>query len=191
MKKLITCFSLCLTFLSQAQESETYKSLLGSIGAHFQSPNSFGIYGTWERDNSTYLYADLSFTAEKYIYYENISYYTALNFYEDRQLDDYPSALALNVGYVFSDDVEQIRPFVYAGINGGNRHVGFRDETRILSNSGNYSVELPNSGYTKLNVGGGVLIPLSDSGELKISADANPPALHIGFGLVGWAEARK
>jgi len=42
-----------------------------------------------------------------------------------------------------------------------------------------------------LNVGGGVMIPLSDSGELKISADANPPSLHIGIGLVNWSKAKK
>ena len=87
--------------------------------------------------------------------------------------------------------MEQIRPFIYGGINGGIRHVGFKDEFYILSNSGNYSVDLPNSGYTKLNIGGGVMIPLSDSGELKISADANPPSLHIGIGLVNWSKAKK
>ena len=144
-----------------------------------------------KKNSSTYLYCDFSFTAEKYTYYENISYYEALVVYEDRQLDDYPSAAALNIGYVFSNDVEQIRPFIYGGINGGIRHVGFKDEFYILSNSGNYSVDLPNSGYTKLNIGGGVMIPLSDSGELKISADANPPSLHIGIGLVNWSKAKK
>lgn len=191
MKYLTTFSLLILSILLNGQESNTYKSLNTSIGGHFQTPNSIGVYGTWESTNYKYLYADLSVSLDKYTYYDNISYGTAVNFYNDRQLDDYPSAISLNVGYVFNDNIEDIRPFVYAGINGGNRRVGFRDETRILSNSGNYSVDLPNSGYTKLNIGGGVMIPLSDDSELKISADANPPSLHVGFGFVRWSKAKK
>ena len=191
MKTLITCICFTFAFTLSAQDSKSYKSLDWSIGAHFQTRNSLGIYATWEKNSTTYLYADFSFTAEKYTYYENISYYEALVVYEDRQLDDYPSSAAFNIGYVFSNDVEQIRPFIYGGINDGIRHVGFKDEFYILSNSGNYSVDLPNSGYTKFNVGGGLMIPLSDGGELKISADANPPSLHNGIGLVNWSKAKK
>lgn len=191
VKNLITLICLCFVNGTCAQEADTYKSLNVSIGAHVQTPNSLGFYGTWEKDNSTYLYTDLSVTLGKYTYYDNISYNTARYFYEDEQLDDYPDAISLNIGYLFNDNVEQIRPFVYVGINGGTRHVGFRDETRILSTSGNYSVSLPNSGYTKLNIGGGIMIPFNDSGELKISADANPPSLHVGIGLTTWSKARK
>ena len=190
MRIPIICIGLCSLFEANAQEVETYKSLDYSFGGHLQSPNSIGLYATWERDKSTYLYADIAFSLEKYEYYDNISYYTASNTFNDRELDEYPSALSFNVGYVFKDDIEQIRPFIYAGINGGNRHVGFDDPTGILGNSGTYSVELPNSGYTKLNAGVGVMIPMTDS-EIKISVDANPPAIHIGYGFVGWSRARK
>lgn len=190
MRIFVCLILLCLGNVLWSQEVDTYKSLDYSGGLHLQTPNSVGVYLTWERDQSTYLYADLAVTLEKYEYYDNISYYVANNTFNDRQLDDYPSALSLNIGYLFNDDVEKIRPFVYAGINGGNRHVGFDDPTGILGRGGTYSVELPNSGYTKLNVGLGVMIPVSD-GELKISGDANPPALHIGYGIVGWSKARK
>lgn len=205
MKNLIALLSLCLTCSVNAQESgkpspsvstippppQTYKSLNNSIGVHYQSPNSFGIYGTWETNDYKYLYADLSFTLGRYTYYDNISYYTALNVYGDQQLGDYPDAISMNIGYVFNDDVDHIRPFVYAGINGGTRHVGFRDETRILSSSGNYAVSLPNSGFTKINIGAGAMIPLKGSQEIKISIDANPPAVHVGYGLVRWSKSKR
>lgn len=190
MKNLIALLFLGLVSAVSAQESDTYKSLDYSIGLHIQSPNSIGFYGTWEKDNSTYLYADLAVTLEKYEFYDNISYYTARNSFNDEELDDYPSAISFNIGYVFNDNIELIRPFVYVGINGGNRHVGFNDAFGILGNSGTYSVELPNSGYTKLNAGIGLMIPITD-GEIKISADSNPPSLHIGIGLVGWTKAKK
>ena len=190
MKILVSSICICLIGNLVAQETETYKSLDYSVGIHLQTPNSIGLYGTWERDNSTYLYADFAVTLEKYEYYDNISYYTASNSFNDRELDDYPSAISLNIGYVFNDDIEKVRPFVYTGINGGNRHVGFNDAYGILGNSGTYSVELPNSGYTKLNAGVGLMIPITD-GEIKISTDANPLSIHVGIGLVSWSKARR
>ena len=192
MKKYLIAL-VCFSFLStlNAQDSESYKSLNWSVGGHLQTPSSFGIYGTWETMDYKHFYADLSFTHERYPYYDNISYYTASNVYEDEELNEYPNAVALNIGYVFNDNADQIRPFVYGGINGGTLQVAFYDKYRILGTEGNYLVDKPNSGYAKLNIGGGVMIPLSDSGELKISADANPPSLHIGIGLVNWSKAKK
>ena len=114
-----------------------------------------------------------------------------VTYMKTRNLMSTQTLVALNIGYVFNDNAEQIRPFVYGGINGGTLQVAFYDKYRILGTQGNYLVDKPNSGYAKLNIGGGVMIPLSDSGELKISADANPPSLHIGIGLVNWSKAKK
>lgn len=190
MKKNLIAL-VCFSFLStlNAQDSETYKSLNWSVGGHLQTPSSFGIYATWETMDYKHLYADVSFTLERYPYYDNISYYTARNVYDDKELNEYPNAIALNVGYVFNDNADQIRPFVYGGINGGTIQVAFYDKYRILGTQGNYLVDKPNSGYTKLNAGIGLMIPISD-GEIKISADSNPPSLHIGIGLVGWTKKK-
>mgnify|MGYP006160822771 FL=1 len=191
MKPLITCICLTFAFTLSAQDSQSYKSLNWSVGGHLQTPSSFGVYGTWETMDYKHFYADVSFTLERYPHYDNISYHTARNVYEDEELNEYPNAMALNFGYVFNDNADQIRPFIYCGINGGTRQVAFYDRYRILGTQGNYLVDLPNSGYAKLNIGGGIMIPLSDMGELKISADANPPGLHIGIGLVNWSKAKK
>jgi hypothetical protein len=110
MKKYLIAL-VCFSFLStlNAQDSESYKSLNWSVGGHLQTPSSFGIYGTWETMDYKHFYADISFTAEKYTYYENISYYEALVVYEDRQLDDYPSAAAFNIGLEVKQlDVEDL-----------------------------------------------------------------------------------
>ena len=50
MKKYLIAL-VCFSFLStlNAQDSESYKSLDWSVGAHFHTPNSLGIYGTWEK----------------------------------------------------------------------------------------------------------------------------------------------
>ena len=97
MKKHLIAL-VCFSFLStlNAQDSESYKSLDWSVGGHLQTPSSFRYLWNMGNKGATNLFLLQTYPSqrERYPYYENISYYEALQVRLRRRghLDDYPSA---------------------------------------------------------------------------------------------------